>query len=89
MYPARGANDRLINEVAELFAEKLAPLIAAELGPKMAEAASPKWIDMNEAGRRLGISANAVRSRVARGRLVTKHHGRRIYVSAESVDRLS
>jgi excisionase family DNA binding protein len=46
------------------------------------------WLTFREAGERLGCSPDAVRMRVRRGRLHAEHQGRRVYVSAESVDRL-
>ncbi len=47
-----------------------------------------KWLTVPQAAARLGCSADAVRMRVKRGRLEGRHQGRRLYVSAESVDRL-
>lgn len=47
-----------------------------------------KWLTYDEAASRLGVSSDAVRMRARRGRLVTRNHGRRVYVSAASVDDL-
>jgi excisionase family DNA binding protein len=47
------------------------------------------WLTLDEAGERLGVSADAVRMRARRGRLEHRRHGRRLYVSATSVDRLA
>jgi excisionase family DNA binding protein len=53
-----------------------------------AESAEKQWLTLDEAALRLGISRDAVRMRAQRGRLLTRNHGRRVYVSAASVDRL-
>jgi excisionase family DNA binding protein len=47
-----------------------------------------KWLTLKEAGEQLGVSADAVRMRIKRGRLESRRHGRRIYVSTSSIDRL-
>jgi excisionase family DNA binding protein len=47
-----------------------------------------RWLTLAEAAERLGCSRDAVRMRVRRGRLEHRYQGRRLYVSAESVDRL-
>lgn len=49
---------------------------------------APRWLTLEQAGERLGCSADAVRMRVTRGRLVSRKQGRRVYVSAASVDGL-
>jgi hypothetical protein len=54
----------------------------------LAESQQPEWLTLAEAGVRLGCSPDAVRMRVKRGRLQARHQGRRIYVSAASVERL-
>jgi excisionase family DNA binding protein len=46
------------------------------------------WLTLSEAGERLGVSADAIRMRVRRGRLEARRQGRRVYVRAASVDRL-
>jgi excisionase family DNA binding protein len=46
------------------------------------------WLTLREAAERLGCSADAVRMRINRGRLDHRRQGRRIYVSATSIDRL-
>jgi excisionase family DNA binding protein len=48
-----------------------------------------QWLTLGEAAERLGCSRDAVRMRVNRGRLDHRRHGRRLYVSTNSVDRLS
>lgn len=52
------------------------------------QANGTKWLTLEQAAGRLGCSPDAVRMRVSRGRLESRHQGRRVYVSAESVDRL-
>jgi len=47
-----------------------------------------RWLTLGEAAERLGCSRDAVRMRIHRGRLDHRRHGRRLYVSAASVDRL-
>lgn len=46
------------------------------------------WLTLREAAERLGCTPDAVRMRINRGRLDHRRHGRRLYVSAASVDRL-
>ncbi len=46
------------------------------------------WLTLAEAADRLGCSPDAVRMRARRGRLDTRHQGRRLYVSAASVEAL-
>jgi DNA-directed RNA polymerase specialized sigma24 family protein len=45
----------------------------------------PEWLTLAQAADHLGCSVDAVRMRAKRGRLVTRTHGRRLYVSAGSV----
>lgn len=47
-----------------------------------------RWLTLSEAAERLGCTPDAVRMRIHRGRLDHRRHGRRLYVSAASVDRL-
>jgi Helix-turn-helix domain len=46
------------------------------------------WYSVDAAASRLGISPAAVRMRARRGRLETRRQGRRLYISAASVDEL-
>lgn len=46
------------------------------------------WLTLKEAAERLGCTPDAVRMRVNRGRLDHRRQGRRLYVSAVSVERL-
>jgi excisionase family DNA binding protein len=48
----------------------------------------PRWLTLDQAAARLGCSPDAVRMRVKRGRLEHRYQGRRLYVSADAVDRL-
>jgi excisionase family DNA binding protein len=47
-----------------------------------------RWLTVSEAAERLSCTPDAVRMRIHRGRLDHRRHGRRLYVSAASVDRL-
>jgi excisionase family DNA binding protein len=49
----------------------------------------PHWLTLDQAAARLGCSRDAVRMRVKRGRLEGRRQGRRLYVSAASVERLA
>lgn len=51
--------------------------------------ASRKWLTVAEAAERLACTPDAVRMRCSRGRLDHRRQGRRLYVSADSVDRLA
>jgi excisionase family DNA binding protein len=46
------------------------------------------WLTLTEAAERLGCTPDAVRMRIRRGRLEHRRHGRRLYVSSASVERL-
>ncbi|MFN8224747.1 MAG: hypothetical protein U0R50_16055 [Gaiellales bacterium] len=71
------ALERLVNE-----------RVAAALAELDGARADRTWLTLEEAGERLGCSAEAVRMRASRGRLESRRHGRRLYVSAVSVERL-
>ncbi len=47
-----------------------------------------RWLTLSEAAELLGCTPDAVRMRIHRGRLDHRRQGRRLYVSATSVDRL-
>ncbi len=82
----------LVEGFVELLAAKLAPLVADEVAARLASAPANgrrRWLTLDEAGERLGVSADAVRMRVRRGRLESRRQGRRLYVSADSVERLA
>ena len=61
---------------------------AAELAARPTASSEQEWLTLEQAGRRLGCSPDAVRMRVKRGRLRTRRPGRRVYVSAVSVSDL-
>lgn len=46
----------------------------------------PRWLTVAQAAERLSCSPDAIRMRVKRGRLDHRRQGRRLYVSAASVD---
>jgi excisionase family DNA binding protein len=77
-------------EGVETIARRAAALVLEELRESSATCGTNrKWLTLDEAGERLGISRDAVRMRVKRGRLESKTHGRRVYVSAAGVDNLA
>lgn len=55
----------------------------------LSQSAPIEWIPTSEAASRMGISANAVRSHVAAGRLPSRRHGRLVLVDATSVAELA
>lgn len=63
--------------------------VRTELASRDARTANRTWLTLEEAGEQLGCSPDAVRMRVRRGRLDSRRQGRRVYVSAASVERLS
>jgi excisionase family DNA binding protein len=76
----------LLDALDELVAECVAAELA-RLGPARDD--GPRWLTLEQAADRLGCSPAAVRMRANRGRLQTRRHGRRVYVSATSVDELA
>lgn len=85
-------SDGLLDELAAQLAAhpRLDELVQARVEQALAERVPPPraWLTLPEAAERLGCSPDAVRMRVHRGRLDHRRHGRRLYVSAASVDRL-
>jgi excisionase family DNA binding protein len=77
--------------VVDLLEELVAERVRVELAERDAHANAngSTWLTLEQAGEQLGCSADAVRMRVKRGRLESRRQGRRVYVSAESVERLS
>jgi excisionase family DNA binding protein len=73
-----------------LVAELVEPLERrlSEVERQLAADAARRWLTLEEAGERLGCSADAVRMRLKRGRLEARRQGRRVYVSAASVERV-
>lgn len=86
---ARGISPRerlaalLSPELVQALEELVAERVAVELEARATS--GPEWLTLDAAADRLGCSRDAVRMRAARGRLETRHHGRRVYVSAASV----
>ena len=76
-------------EVVAAIDELVADRVRAELAAHEQETNGRTWLTLDEAGERLGCTADAVRMRVKRGRLEAKTQGRRVYVSAASVERLA
>ena len=85
-------------DIVDALVVALRPLIAdlvdAAIDERLAELEAAgsrrrRWLTLDEAGELLGCSRDAVRKRADRGRLESRHHGDRRYVSAESVERLS
>jgi hypothetical protein len=86
--------DRLAAVLAPDVLDALDELVAARVAEELArlDAAGdngPRWLTLDQAAGRLGCSPAAVRMRANRGRLETRRHGRRVYVSAASVDALA
>jgi hypothetical protein len=69
------------DEVVERIAERAAALVLERSHP-----ATPEWLTLEEAGHRIGCSADAVRMAANRGRYESRYIGRRRYVSRASVD---
>ena len=67
--------------IAELAAALVPELERHGLAPKVED--EQEWLSLAEAGRRLGVSADAVRMQADRGRLRDRRLGRRRYVFAE------
>jgi excisionase family DNA binding protein len=77
----------LAPELVEALEEFVAERVASEL--TRVESCRPQWLTLEQAADRLGCSRDAVRMRANRGRLETRNHGRRVYVSAASVASLA
>jgi DNA-directed RNA polymerase specialized sigma24 family protein len=78
----------LAPEVLDALDELVADRVAAELARHAQTDAGPRWLTLDQAAERLGCTPAAVRMRANRGRLQTRRHGRRVYVSADSVAEL-
>jgi excisionase family DNA binding protein len=76
-------------ELLAALDELIADRIADEVLRIATRSESPRWLTLEQASERLGCSPAAVRMRASRGRLQTRRHGRRVYVSAASVDELT
>jgi excisionase family DNA binding protein len=82
----------MLEALRPFVAELVAELVEQELERRLAElptAVQRPWLTIAEAAERLACSPDAVRMRVNRGRLDHRRQGRRVYVSARSVDQLS
>ena len=78
----------LAAEVLDALEGFVAEKVAVELANRPNSPAAP-WLTLDQAGELLGCSRDAVRMRIKRGRLESRRHGRRIYVSAASVAELA
>ena len=68
--------------------DELRALLVPDESRTSAFTSDRKWLTVAEAARRLGCTADAIRMRCSRGRLEHRRQGRRLYVSAASVDQL-
>ena len=77
----------LVGALAELVSEEVERQLAGRGSPRN----SPAWLTLDQAAERLDCTPDAVRMRMNRGRLERRprDQGRRVYVSAASVDRLT
>lgn len=69
------------DDLVETIAQRAAAIVL-----ERSVAAEPDWLTLEQAGERLGCSADAVRMAANRGRYESRHIGRRRYVSRASVD---
>jgi excisionase family DNA binding protein len=73
--------------IERLVDERVEEKLAAALDALRTEShAGPRWLTYEQAGERMGCTADAVRMRANRGRLTCRRIGRSVYVSAEDVD---
>ncbi len=79
--------DRLAAVLAPELVDALEELVSNRVASELAriETSGPEWLTLDAAAERPGCSRDAVRMRAKRGRLETRNHGRRVYVSAASV----
>jgi excisionase family DNA binding protein len=89
---SRAWSEELVDELARQLATHpdFEALVQARVQQALAqhETRDRVWLTLKEAAERLGCSPDAVRMRVNRGRLDHRRQGRRLYVSAVSVERL-
>jgi excisionase family DNA binding protein len=78
----------LRDELFEAISERAAAIVLERLDRDRAVQKGVRWLTLAQAAERLGCSPDAVRMRVRRGRLEHRRQGRRLYVSAASVDEL-
>lgn len=84
--------DRLAALLAPDVLDAIEDLVTVRVEEEMARRATPdgpRWLTLEQAAQRLDCSPAAVRMRATRGRLQKRHQGRRLYVSAASVDELA
>lgn len=67
-------------DVAESIEEAIATIARRMLAEHERQDSASEWCTPSQMAERLGISAEAVRKRAARGRLESRHHGRRLLV---------
>jgi excisionase family DNA binding protein len=83
-----------VSDLEQNLRETLRPLVVDVIREEVAEQIRERlserksWLTLAEAAELLGCSPDAVRMRARRGRLEHRYQGRRLYVSAEAVDRL-
>jgi excisionase family DNA binding protein len=80
-----------VTPVEAALAEFIRAIVREELDLRLANVtAGPEraWLTVGEAAEQLACSTDAVRMRVRRGRLKGRKQGRRLYVSADSIQRL-
>ena len=87
------ARDRLAVALAPELLRALEELVdervRAELDARGNRTNGPRWMTVEQAADRLSCSPDAIRMRVKRGRLEHRRQGLRVYISAESVDRIA
>lgn len=84
-------SEELLEELATQLAThpRFETLLQERVDQALAQRVPPRvWLTLAEAAERLGCTRDAVRMRINRGRLEHRRQGRRLYVSAASVDRL-
>jgi len=67
-------------DVVEAIEQAIAEHIRRALDERERQDEADTWMTPAQLGEVLGISAEAVRKRVARGRIESRHHGRRLLV---------
>lgn len=84
--------DGLLDELAMQLATHpgFEALVQARVEQTLAERESQgrAWLTLTEAAELLSCTPDAVRMRINRGRLEHRRHGRRLYVSAASIEQL-
>lgn len=90
---ARATLERLLApevlQALDEYVRDLAGDLVDQLREEVAFAGGKAWLTPTEAGRLLDCSPHAIRMRCRRGRLEHRYQGRRLYVSAKSVQELA